>query len=166
MKLFDVLVLHADRYPRMMPQDAVKLVYQHTFGGGHLIADASRARARLNDELAALYADGTQPLTEPIGNGLVRVSLAAWKAQGRPKDALFDAFLASSECVAGTRDQLLERIGTLRAATADGLLPFSPRALEDYLAPYLASGCPMVSHSEAYRAAYRPAYRVVAERFV
>ena len=47
----------------------------------------------------------------------------------------------------------------IRAAEA-GLLPFSPAALAEYLRGYRAAGCPPVSHSAAYRAAYHPAYRV------
>ena len=34
-----ILLAHAKRYPLMQPQDAVKLIYQNEFGGGHLIRD-------------------------------------------------------------------------------------------------------------------------------
>ena len=34
-----ILITHANRYPLMQPQDAVKLIYQNEFGGGHLIRD-------------------------------------------------------------------------------------------------------------------------------
>lgn len=166
MELNDVLLLHAGRYPLLTPQDAVKLVYQHTFGGGHLITDIDRTRARLHDELASLDADPAMPLTEPIGNGLVRVSLAAWKAREYSEDALFDAFLASSKIVAGTQERFLQDLAVLQDAAAKGLLPFSCGVLNNYLAPYIASDCPMVSHSEIYRKAYRPAYRVVREDYL
>lgn len=36
-ELETILRDHASRYPRMEPTDAVKLVYQNEFGGGHLI---------------------------------------------------------------------------------------------------------------------------------
>ena len=35
-----ILLTHAARYPLMEPRDAVKLIYQNEFGGGHLIRDA------------------------------------------------------------------------------------------------------------------------------
>ena len=41
---------------------------------------------------------------------------------------------------------------------------FSKEALQTYLAAYREAGCPLVSHSETYRRAYRPAYRVVLQR--
>ena len=34
-----ILITHAKRYPLMQPTDAVKLIYQNEFGGGHLIRD-------------------------------------------------------------------------------------------------------------------------------
>ena len=34
-----ILASHAERYPLMEPTDAVKLIYQNEFGGGHLIRD-------------------------------------------------------------------------------------------------------------------------------
>ena len=41
--LEDVLLQHFDRYPRMQPQDAVKLIYQQEFGPGHLVKDEKKA---------------------------------------------------------------------------------------------------------------------------
>ena len=38
-ELIKILRAHAEKYPLMRPQDAVKLVYQNEFGGGHLIVD-------------------------------------------------------------------------------------------------------------------------------
>ena len=32
-----ILKIHVKRYPLMQPTDAVKLIYQNEFGGGHLI---------------------------------------------------------------------------------------------------------------------------------
>ena len=42
--------------------------------------------------------------------------------------------------------------------------PFDPAALELYLILYQEKGCSAVHHSDAYRAAYAPAYRVVAQK--
>ena len=38
-ELEQILREHAKRYPLMQPTDAVKLIYQNEFGGGHLIRD-------------------------------------------------------------------------------------------------------------------------------
>ena len=41
------------------------------------------------------------------------------------------------------------------------MTPFASDALEAFLSDYLALGCPAVHHTEAFRRAYAPAYRVV-----
>ena len=35
----NILIEHNQRYPHMVIQDFVKLIYQNEFGGGHLISD-------------------------------------------------------------------------------------------------------------------------------
>jgi len=53
-RLYLLLKEHSVRYPRMMPTDAVKLIYQNVFGGGHMIPDENTALLRLNAELDGL----------------------------------------------------------------------------------------------------------------
>jgi len=43
-----------------------------------------------------------------------------------------------------------------------GVLPFSRDEVEHYFQSIASQGYPVVHHSERYRNAYRPAYRVVA----
>lgn len=160
-ELRGVLAAHARRYPLLQPQDAVKLIYQNEFGGGHLIADPEQSLQRLRAECRAVQRDPDLPLAEEIGNGLVRVMLPALDGQTYPLAALNRDFVRSARRHAGAKAAFLDKLGALRALTAEGVFGFSPEALEAYLAPYIAAGCPPVSHSEVYRRAYRPAYRVV-----
>jgi hypothetical protein len=64
----------------MQPTDAVKLIYQNEFGGGHLIRDEAQCLARLQQEYDAVPQSDILPLAEPIGNNMVRVHLAALDA--------------------------------------------------------------------------------------
>ena len=159
-----VLLAHAARYPRMEPGDGVKLLYQNEFGGGHLVASPEDSLRALRAEYAAVEHDPSLPLAEDIGGGMVRVMLAAAGARSYPLEELNEDFVRSANSRTGSMEAFLEKLEVLRAVTAAGRMPFSPQALEDYLAGYLAAGCPPVSHSPAYRAAYRPAYRVVERR--
>lgn len=77
LELIDILSLHAEKYPLMLCEDAVKLVYQNEFAGGHMIKDASSALAMLRREFAGVERRLSLPLYEPIGNGIVRVDLCA-----------------------------------------------------------------------------------------
>ena len=142
----------------MEPCDAVKLVYQSVFGGGHLIPDPAGSLARLEEEYARTP-QSSGPLWEPLGNGAARVHLARLDAWGVSPEELNRWFARSAEGFHGTQTELLAGLEELRRGVAAGLFSFSLAALEEYLAAYQAEGCPPVSHSPAYRAAYRPAYR-------
>lgn len=74
-----ILIAHAKRYPLMQPTDAVKLVYQNEFGGGHLIRDEQACLNYLRREYDSIVKDPNVLLYEAIGNGIVRVNLAAVK---------------------------------------------------------------------------------------
>lgn len=154
-----ILHIHALRYPLMEPTDAVKLIYQNEFGGGHLIRDQERAMYYLRREYEAVERDVSVPREEPIGNGIVRVNLAA-VAQSEMEE-LGRAFIRSAEAHKGSMEAFLGKLTLLRRLTAEGVFRFSVEELHAYLSEYEKLGCPAVSHSEAYRNAYHPAYRIV-----
>lgn len=156
-----VLAAHAQRYPAMAPQDAVKLIYQNEFGGGHMIADPAQSLERLRTEYAAVPRDFAAPLAEDIGNGMARIMLAGLDGQEYPLERLNRDFVRSAALHRGRMGAFLEKLDLLRQMAGEGAFGFSAGELEGYLDGYIPSGCPAVSHSEAYRAAYRPAYRVV-----
>lgn len=155
-----ILLTHARRYPRMTPRDAVKLLYQSQFGGGHLIQNEAACLEFLHREYAAT-AQTDAPLLEDIGNGMVRVYLSALDAHGYRPEQLGQDFIRSAAAVQGNRNAFLLTLSSLAELTRDGKMPFSSRELEDYLAGYAAEGYPAVSHSDTYRNAYHPAYRVL-----
>jgi len=159
-ELRQILLSHAARYPKMEPRDAVKLIYQNEFGGGHLIRDEESCLSYLRREYESV-AQSPADLTEDIGNGLVRVHLAALDANGYTPDQLGRDFIRSAALHTGSRDRFLQKLELLRQMTETGVLPFSLAALDSYLSEYATAGYPMVSHSDSYRAAYGPAYRIV-----
>lgn len=158
------LHMHATKYPKMRPCDAVKLVYQACFGPGHLIADPQRALEHLKREYELTPSRETAPLSEPIGGGVLRVNLAALDSNGVTVNELFAAFIASTEDTWCDMNEFLESLEMLKALTEDDLFRFSSQELEEYLCKYAEAGYPMVSHSEEYRSAYEPAYRIVSDR--
>lgn len=161
-----ILLTHARRYPRMEARDAVKLLYQSEFGGGHLIRNVEACLGYLRKEYEAIAQQPGLPLLEDIGSGIFRVNLAALDCHGYSPEALGRDFIQSSAAVRGSMEVFQSRLELLTELTEAGFMPFSPEALKDYLEKYQADGYPPVSHSEAYRAAYHPAYRVVAEAFL
>ena len=158
---------HARRYRKMTPCDAVKLAYQSVFGGGHLIPDREAALERLRREYAALPVRCTGgELTEEIGGGLVRLHLAALDPDVLPLEAVNALFCRSAEMVHGQEETFVCALEDIRRGCAGGYLPFGTDELEAYLQTYREQGMPMVSHSEAYREAYHPAYRIIRQEFM
>lgn len=158
-ELKHILHLHAKRYPKMEPTDAVKLIYQNVFGGGHLIRDEESCLAFLHREYENTPTDPIAPLYEEIGNGIVRVNLAPLPADMLP--LLGQAFLRSAASFQGNLEAFLEKLEVLRSLCAEGVFAFDLTALDAYLAEYADAGYPPVSHSGSYREAYHPAYRIV-----
>ena len=154
-----ILIAHAKRYPLMQPRDAVKLIYQNEFGGGHLIRDEQACLNYLRREYANLEKDPTALLYEDIGNGIVRVNLAALREENL--EQLGKAFIDSAAKHKGTMDSFLNKLEVLRKLTAEGVFAFDTNALTAYLFEYKADGYPAVSHDEIYRTTYKPAYRIV-----
>ena len=164
--LDQILLTHAHHYPLMEPRDAVKLIYQNEFGGGHLIRDEAACVVYLQREYGSVAQSADVPLTEDIGNGLVRVNLAALDAHAYPPEALAADFIRSAADHTGNLESFLAKLAVLRQLTRDGHFGFSPEVLENYLCSYAEAGYPMVSHSEAYRSAYGPAYRIVLKKYL
>ena len=80
----------------MEPRDAVKLIYQNEFGGGHLIRDESACLDFLRREYESVSQLPDLPLLDEIGSEIVRVNLAALDACGYLVDALGNSFLLSA----------------------------------------------------------------------
>lgn len=158
--LYTILQTHAARYPKMEPTDAVKLLYQSEFGGGHLISNEDACLAYLRVEWECTPKNPDAPLVEDIGGGVIRVMLAAIPDADAVKTLGRD-FIRSAANVHGTREGFGKKLALLRRVTAEGKFAFSLAELEEYLSAYERAGYPAVSHSETYRRLYRPAYRVL-----
>ena len=143
----------------MQPRDAVKLIYQNEFGGGHLIRDEEACLNYLRREYADLEKDPSAQLYEEIGNGIIRVNLAALREEDL--EQLGKAFIDSAAKHKGTLDSFLNKLEVLQTLTSEGVFAFDLDALNAYLSEYKAAGYPAVSHSPEYRQAYKPAYRII-----
>lgn len=158
-----ILRKSAQQYPKMQPTDAVKLIYQNEFGGGHLIRDEESCRSYLCREYAAVTKESVIQLCEEIGNGIVRINLAALAECDL--NWLGSAFIRSAAEHKGNARDFVSKLDVLRRVTEEGIFAFSPAELREYLSAYEAAGFPAVSHSPQYREAYHPAYRVILKKY-
>lgn len=145
----EILMEHGARYPKMAARDWFKLLFQSEFGGGHLIADRAMALKRLEAEIAAQHGAPERQF-ERIGGGLVRMYLPVSGLRSETALGLFLETCSPRGSMEGMR-QKLDLLG--------GMKP----ELADQIGEYWNQGCPAQSHSEGYRAAYAPAYRLAPE---
>lgn len=162
--LENVLLEHFAAYPDMQPQDAVKLVYQHTFGPGHMIKDARRAALMLQQEMEALTPAGKEPLYVSIGNGLCRLNLRPCVEKGIDSEFILRLFLEAAKTTTATKKEFRQNLRVLQKLADEDETPFDPVELDLYMIQYEEKGYPSVHHSDLYRAAYAPAYRVVIQK--
>lgn len=155
--LLSLLYAHLDTHPEAEIRDAVKFLYQACFGGGHMIPDPNVAYVYLCREAAALPKDRTAAETEDMGD-YVRLDLSAL-SRISPK-TMNSMFVDSAKEAPHDKSQFIE---FLQAFTESEY--FDKEKKITYLRHYSASGYPAVHHSDAYRAAYAPAYRVVRREY-
>ena len=157
----EILLRHAAKYPLSRPQDMVKLLYQAEFGGGHLLKDRITALKRLKSELQQIKQTEVVSF-EKISPDMTRFSLKGFSDSSLSEQTvvgLFAEVCAPQGGIPGFRS----RLDDLKSLTREGHMPFSLNDLNTYLTEYEAQGYPMVSHSDAYRAAYEPAYRLMPD---
>ncbi len=160
-----LLAGHLKRYPAMQLDDIYKLLHQAALGPGHAVANPAAARKRLDEEIAALGNDGDteerSDIISPDGR-LARVHLRTYLAAGGSVEALNRAFVETANTYPAAPDKLVRFCGCLGDLAQSGAIPFEREHLEQYFARIAQDGYPAIHHSDAYRQAYCPAYRVVA----
>ena len=162
MNLYDALKYHAKKYPLMEPVDAVKLVYQNEFGGEYNEKNLNSGLQKLRNEMKTVVPDESMGLFEPIGNGFMRVNLAAMPANNISLFTLDSLYVLSTKMYGGSHESLLGKLEELKHFQREyKRFSFSQDELERYIDEYIALGCPQVPHSDVFKETYTPAYRVV-----
>ncbi len=156
-KFLSILSAHQRRYPLMQTQDCYKLLHQSLFAGGHMIENETESLDALERELRA-DASYPEPFVDEIGGGLCRMHLKNAAEKGIAPKTLNRMFVYTANHTACPKDAaaLIEQcVFENRHAFSDA----------DFMMEMRASHWPAVHHSEAYRAAYRPHYRVLKREF-
>ena len=159
-----LLLEQAARYPRLTVQDLIKALYQAEFGCGHFVTDREKGLRWLIEEektLGCACRKAAPPFIEPLGQNFCRIHLAHMKAEGLAAETLFSLFFLSAEQPAGDMEHFRMLLDRLEQMIDAGELPTDRAQAHEFLSQYRAAGCPSTHHSEEFRAAYAPAYRVV-----
>ncbi len=163
-----IIAAHYERYPLMEVTDLYKLIHQASLGSEHAIADTASARAWLENELSTMGDGPHEPIVDPLrpDSELVRIHLRSYVAAGGDPHVLLAAFVQTANRFSGS-DRDLRKLWSIAEQMADeGSLPFEVAEMRRFMDEKETSGFPAVHHSAAYASAYRPAYRVVALRYL
>ena len=143
-----------------MPQDVIKLCYQAVFGAEHLLFNISTAKIYFDHEFDSVEAiDGE--LCEMISDDVCRVNLAVAKAKGIDRDLIFNAFVSSAKIGQGENDRFIGFLEEAEEIVRSGICNFSLDEWREFLEKYKDAGMPAVHHSQRYRDAEKPSYRIV-----
>ena len=150
-------------YPALEMQDLFKCLHQGTFGCGHFVSD--RAAELLKQELENLPSqDG--PDTELLSDRFCRIHLRMLAKTGLSPATLFRMFVLSAQEPHGSSGALEHQLICLLALAREKQLPFSADQILHAAAQWGEDGYPSCHHSDAFRAAYQPAYRVVHRKYL
>lgn len=159
MEIIEILKTHRIKYPDMTPQDAVKLIYQNEFGGGHLIKDRESCLKRIYSEFENTKKDKNAEKYEYIGNNILRVNLKALEKEDL--EILCDKFIDSARIHKGSLLAFKYKLKLLWENFENIGFKFTKEELKEYLKEYKKENYPMVSHSKIFNEFYKPSYRIV-----
>lgn len=154
-----ILGEHTNRYPLMEPQDYGKLIFQSEFGPEHMIADEESVRAFLLKEWEEIPQDSSPKSVEDIGGALCRFPLSACDSK-EAAELLVRLFLLTAQDAGNPcrlPHTLEEKIETS--------IQFGIHGMEAWAETWMEQGCPAVHHSDVYRDAYHPHYRLLKKEY-
>lgn len=150
-EFFAIAREHWAKYPKMEPQDFAKLAYQSEFGPAHMAQSPDRVLAALLAERKEAGPEALPP--EPIGGGLCRFHITGGLSTLWELPLIGRMFIRTMVLRSGTAAGLTEKLEALAALPVPGMA--------EYLEDWRREGCPPVRHSETFRNAYHPHYRVL-----
>ena len=150
-----------ERYPAATLQDLYKTCYQDFFGAEHMITDTAAVRQYLHSELAELPKEDGLPISEPTGyrHRFQRMNLRAVQEGTMTEEDLLRAFLEAghTEPVGISWQDEWSRIERI---ALDVHPAWKNKSLQRDLNK-AAQQKAAVRHSNAFRKAYKPHYRII-----
>lgn len=157
----------AKNYPQATLQDVYKTCFQDFFGAEHLLRDTAAAHQYLKAEIAATEAQdlSAMPKYEPTGfrHRFTRVNLSLVHSGEMSENELFARFAEAAGTNSAFSDKWEEEWAKVEAIAVEVQPAWADSALQTELR-YAASVSSPVRHSETFRQAYHPHYRIIVNQ--
>ena len=158
------LIKHFEKYPELRAEDIFKFIFQSSFGCEHLVSNESAALEYIKREYASLSGGGEERV-EKLDGDYSRVHLSCL-SDGLSPETLARIFCLSAKKEGNGAEELIEKLGVATELVREGIIRLDREDFEKRLDEWREAGYPAIHHSDEFRAEYRPAYRVISDRYV
>jgi len=158
------LIKYFEAYPKSETTDIFKYIFQSAFGCEHLVSNRFAAEEYIRREYESAAPAGACRVDKLDGE-YSRVHLSCL-GDGLTPETLAKIFCLSAKKEPDGEEELLEKLKIAEELIESGELPIKKDIFNKKLAEWQAFGFPAVHHSDTFRAEYRPAYRVIANKYV
>jgi hypothetical protein len=167
--LQELLEQHLKWYPLMELSDVYKLLYQGIMGSEHLVSSPVEFSQHLELEIAALIPDTFERLVEPVRPdlSLLRINLRPYKMRYPDTDLLIELLVETTLVQFDTIEDLHSAWVDFTKYCERGVITrFELDQVHQFTTWLSVSDFPTVHHSAAYHREYKPAYRLIASKFL
>ncbi len=158
---------HALEYPMLETEDVFKYVFQSALGCEHLVTDEDKALESIKREYEREYENISlqkHGISEKLDGEYSRVHLSALSS-GLSAKTLARLFCLSAKKELLGKAQIEEKLSVATELIKNGDIPIAEKEFEEKLSKWRDEGYPPVHHSDTFRELYRPAYRVIANKY-
>jgi len=155
---------HKAARPEMRARDVYKLLYQGVFGVGHIMGPGAWDYLKSEATSLDLQVQPSDPLLEDVSldGSVVRVNLRPFLRGGHPLVKLMEAMRLSE--ITGNTVAFLEAWDAFAELVWSGQLNFDHSEVDAINKAIERTKPQPMHHTQQYRDAYHPAYRVVRRR--
>ncbi len=158
----ELLIGHFEKYPDLQIQDVFKFIYQSSFGCEHMVSSLEKATDYIKNE----YEKGVpESKIEELDGDYCRVPLSLI-GKGLKKETLGKIFFLSAKKEENGQEKLIEKLNIVRNLILENKLPFNIADFDKAVEKWKENGYPAIHHSEQFRNKYKPAYRLVAKKYI
>ena len=152
----DVILAHYKLYPKMEIEDYIKLLYQSSFGCGHILDEY--AFNTLKDEYNQFDHQVNETNYVDIGNGYSRLDLSHTNMS---VEKIFSLMKNANKKDGNAPKVFSDYLKELLNLIKENYIPLDYDKSLAYIEQYLKDGINIPSHSKIYKQLYKPSYRVV-----
>lgn len=159
-----LLLNHYNTYPLLQLQDIFKFLYQSSFGCEHAVSCVQSITSRIKEEYEN-KPEKRKSVIEKLDGDYSRIPLS-FMNNGLSPETFAKLFFLSAKKEDEGLTRLKQKLEDAKLLINSGVLPFSAEDIENELKSWKEKGFPALHHSTAFREAYMPSYRVIANEFI